>query len=110
MKMASYKDKWKLLFDLSGLDDLDKPLSKKILSDPKHPITMLILYIYSMECFIYTDLNRACREKDQSKIQYYGAYAAALSYILYYANTNTNTKSTARTKTTLYRGLKMRKD
>ena len=75
-----------MLFDLEDLGDLDTPLSKEILSDPTHKITKLLLYIYTMECFIYTDLNRACREQDQSKIQYYGAYAAALSYILYYAD------------------------
>ena len=41
-----------------------------------------------METFIYADMNRACREKDESKIKYYGAFAAALSYIIYFANTN----------------------
>ena len=86
LRMETYKGKWQLLFDLADLGDLDEPLSKEILSDPTHNITKLLLYIYSMECFIYTDLNRACRDQDQSKIQYYGAYAAALSYILYFAN------------------------
>ena len=51
-----------MLFDLENLGDLDKPLSKEILSDPTHKITKLLLYIYTMECFIYTDLNRACRD------------------------------------------------
>ena len=39
-----------------------------------------------MESFIYSDLNRACREKDKAKIKYFGAYAAALSYVIYAAN------------------------
>ena len=39
-----------------------------------------------MESFIYADLNKACREKDESKIKYYGAFAAALSYIIDNAN------------------------
>ena len=39
-----------------------------------------------MENFLYTALNKACREKDKSLIQYFGPYAAALSYIIYHAN------------------------
>ena len=65
---------------------MDKPLSVKILSDPHHVITRHILYIYSMESFIYADMNKASRDKDMSKIKFYGAFAAALSYIIYNAN------------------------
>lgn len=43
---------------------MEKPLTAKILSNPNHPITRHILYIYSMETFIYADLNQACRMKD----------------------------------------------
>ena len=67
-------------------EHLNKPLTAKILSDPDHVITRHILYIYSMESFIYADMNRACRDKDRSKIKFYGAFAAALSYIIYNAN------------------------
>ena len=69
------------------MGDFDKPLTAKILSDPFHKITKHILYLYSMETFIYSDLNRASREKDETKIKFYGAFAAALSYIIYFANT-----------------------
>ena len=41
-----------------------------------------------MESFIYHDLNRATREKDRSGIKFYGAFAAALSFILYSASKN----------------------
>ena len=68
--------------------DLDKPLTSKILSNSNHKITKHLLYIYSMECFIYPYLNRACRDKNLAQIQYFGAYAAALSYIIYFANKN----------------------
>lgn len=83
-----YKQNWDYLFQLASLGDMDKPLTKNILSNPEHNITKHILYLYSMESFIYGDLNHASREKDQSQIQFYGAYAAALSYIIYFANTN----------------------
>ena len=95
-----------MLFDLAKLGDLDKSLTPKILSNPDHPITRHILYLYSMESFIYDELNRATREKDESKIKYYGAYAAALSFIIYYANKNRKANKLEGT-TTLYRGLKM---
>ena len=48
--------------------ELDKPLTAKILSNPDHKITKRILYLYSMESFIYFELNKASRNKDISKI------------------------------------------
>lgn len=83
-----YADKWHLLFDIAKLGDLNKPLTPVILSNPYHCITKHLLYIYSMESFVYADLNIASRDKDRSKIQYYGAFAAALSYIINFANGN----------------------
>ena len=78
-----------MLFELADLDyNFDKPLTPKILSDPNHRIVKHIMYLYSMECFIYEELNRVSREKDKSKIKFYGAFAAALSYIIYSANQN----------------------
>ena len=81
-----------MLFDLAKLGDQNKPLTAKILSDPNHKITKHILYLYSMESFIYEELNCASRDKDVSKIEYYGAFAAALSYIIYNANKNRKDK------------------
>ena len=77
-----------MLFDFANLGDLDNPLTPKILSDPNNVITRHILYLYSMESFIYGELNKATRDKDKSKIKYYGAYSAALSFIIYQANKN----------------------
>ena len=84
-----YQLNWELLFKLGTYGhSMYKPLTAKILSNPEHPITRHILYIYSMESFIYADMNQACRVKDASKIRFYGAFAAALSYIIYNANRN----------------------
>ena len=63
-----YAANWGMLFALAKLGDLDKPLTPKVLSDPDHVITKHLLYIYSMESFIYGELNRASRDKDESKI------------------------------------------
>lgn len=79
---AAYQKQWKMLFKMDGLKDIEKPLTPQILSDPRHEITKHLLYLYSMESFIYPHLNRACREKNKEEIPYYGAFAAALSYII----------------------------
>ena len=101
-----YTRNWKMLFDLPNLGNLDKPLTTKILSNPNHKITKHIIYLYTMESFIYADMNKACREKDETKIKFYGAFAAALSYIIYFANTKRKSNKLKKT-TILYRGLKM---
>lgn len=44
-----------------------------------------------MESFVYPDLNRACREKDATKIENYAAFAFALSQIIYLANSKLQT-------------------
>ena len=96
-----------MLFKLAKLDDdMDKPLTPKVLSDPEHRTVKHIMYIYSMESFIYTDLNRVCREKDKSMIKFYGAFAAALSFIIHSANQN-KIENKLQDATTLFRGLKL---
>lgn len=88
---TEYKSNWDLLFELANLDyDFDKPLTPSILSNPYNKTVKHILYLYSMESFIYEDLNRVCREKDKSKIKFYGAFAAALSFIINSASKNRN--------------------
>ena len=103
----TYKFNWEVLFELNNLGQhLDEPLTVKILSDPNHAITQRILYIYSMECFIYEDMNKACRDQDKSKIKFYGAFAAALSYIIYSANKHRTDKKVTK-QSHLFRGVKM---
>ena len=76
-----------MLFELADLEeDLDKPLTPEVLSNPEHKAVRHIIYIYTMESFVYAELNRVCREKDKSKIKFYGAFAAALSFIIQNAN------------------------
>ena len=85
---------------------MDKSLTPKLLGNPDHKAVKHIMYIYSMESFIYADLNRVCREKDRSKIKFYGAYAAALSYIIHSANQNRGVEKLKDT-TLLFRGVKL---
>ena len=103
-----YKTNWDKLFQIDKLGNIDKPLTQSILSNPYHPITRHIIYLYSMQSFIYQDLNRACRKQNEEDIQYFGAFAAALSFILYNANSGRPDK--IRGKTVLFRGLKLSYD
>ena len=66
--------------------DYREPLSAEVLGDPEHDFVKLILYIYSMQSFIFIQMNRASRDKDISKIEKFGPLAAALSYIIHCGN------------------------
>jgi len=77
--------------------------------NPEHPVTRHIFYVYSMSSFVYPALNRTCRSKNQNNIQHYGAFAAALSCILYFANKNRKGERLSGT-TELYRGLQLPPD
>ena len=69
-------------------EKLEKLLTRKILSNTSHRITQFLLYLHTQETFLYKDLKKASREKDQSKIMTLGPYALALSYILTKAKSN----------------------
>ena len=81
-----YVVQWKMLFEMANMGPLDMPLTQSVLSDPYHPITKHLLYLYTMESFIYSTLNRSSRDQIKEQLDYYGPYAAALGYILYFAN------------------------
>ena len=58
-----------------------------------------------MESFVFKEVNKASREKDLSKIEYYGAYASALGYVIHAANAKRQDKLA--NKFTVFRGTKM---
>jgi len=97
-----YAERWKMLFDLAKLGDLDVPLTRKILSNPEHNINKHLLYLYSMESFIFGAMNRASRAKDEHKIKFYGPLASALSFIVHCGNKKLTDLSK---ELTVYRGL-----
>ena len=83
-----YSDVWKKIFSLAKTVDMKKPLTQKILSNPDHEFVKLLIYIYSMESFIFKEMNRTSRIKDESNIKFYGAFASALGYIIHCGNKN----------------------
>jgi hypothetical protein len=66
----------------TSLTDKDTPLTDDILYDPQHPITQLMLTIYSLECFVYKSLNAGHRFGDKSKIDSLGPYAQVMDTIV----------------------------
>lgn len=95
---------WKHIFAMQGTTDGNKQLTPAILSNSKHDLVKKMLYVYSMESFIFSEMNKTIREKDTSKIEIYGPLAAALSFIVHAGNKKLTDLSQ---NFTVYRGLKM---
>ena len=47
---------------------MNQPLDEDILKNTDHPVTKTLIYIHSMETFIYGDLKKACLNKDCSRV------------------------------------------
>ena len=58
------------------------------LSNPRHKDVKAILFIYSMETFLYSRLNQIQRTKDTSSILTLGPFAVALTRIIDKAERN----------------------
>ena len=54
----------------------------QILDNPRHEVTKFLLYLHTMETFIYKELKNASRNQDDERIGSLGPYAMCLSYIL----------------------------
>ena len=66
------------------------------------------MYLYSMEPPFYKHLNKACRDKDISKIDNLGPFAAALGEIVRNQDAFREDKQTSNFK--VYRGLSLPDD
>ena len=53
-----------------------------ILHDPTSSVVGLLVNIYQIENFCYSELNRSCRFKDTTKVKTLGPWAAALFRII----------------------------
>ena len=66
--------------------NMRKPLDLKTLSDPNNKFVQTLVYIYSMETFLFKEMNKATRDKNVDKIKSYGPLASALSFIIHCGN------------------------
>ena len=82
-----FKEIWKYIFQIqNSVKDFTKPLTPEILSNPNHGFVKKLLYIYSMETFVFSEINKTSRMKDIDKIKFYGAFASALVFIVHCGN------------------------
>ena len=60
--MSILTNMWKKIFSIAKLaKNFNKPLDIKILSNPNHEFVKTLIYIYSMESFVFTEMNRTSR-------------------------------------------------
>lgn len=85
---------------------MKKPLTPKILSDPNHEFVKTLVYIYSMESFVFKEMNKASRSKDPLMIKMYGPFASALGFIIHCGNF----KKEKGQDIIVYRGLKITRE
>ena len=71
-----------LMWQLLNLKN-DIQIDEYMLNDANNQVTKAIMYLYSMETFIYTAINRASRNQDETKVRTLGPYAVLLAQIVY---------------------------
>ena len=86
--VAMYMEVWEKIFSIVNKIDKKKPLTPEILSDSNNDFVKTLIYIYSMESFVFKEMNKASRQKDRSKIKMYGPFASALGFIIHHGNKN----------------------
>ena len=50
--------------------------------DPEHSDVKAIMFMYSLDCFLFGRLNKISRDKDSSAIETLGPFAVALTKII----------------------------
>ena len=96
---------WRKVFEMVKDINFRKPLTPEILSDPSHKFVKTLVYIYSMQTFIFQEMKKASRNKDIKKIKYYGPLASALSFIVHCGNKR---QTKLDREFFVYRGLQMK--
>ena len=70
---------WMTFLKVQDIDDLDQVPN---VSDPNHKDVKAILFLYSLDSFLYHRLNQISRKKDASAIWTLGAYSVALTRVI----------------------------
>lgn len=77
---------WREIFDMVKNVSFNEPLTLKVLANPNHKFVKTMIYIYSMESFLFKEMNTVSRSKDVNKIKIYGPFASALSLVIHCGN------------------------
>ena len=73
---------WKDIFNIHIVIDFDIELTRDYLEDTSLKINSSLLYIHSMETFIYPTIDAAERIKDLTKVDTLGPFSFVLYKIL----------------------------
>ena len=76
------------MFNAASLGEFHEPLNHVDLFNPNKEVTQNILYIFSLETFLYKAINAASKQQDESKIETLGPFARVLSWIVLAAEKN----------------------
>jgi len=123
--LEGLNEAWESYFDelpKTGIDywgeeseiDHNTPLTGLILDSPTHPVSQMLLYLYSLDSWLFSQLNSGSREGDQAKVDTLGPYAYAFGYVIAGAASSREDIPEMRkllevTGTTLYRGTGLTK-
>jgi len=61
---------------------MNEELTLKILRNADHPVTKTLIYIHSMQTFIYGDLKEASLNLDCSRVKTFGPFARVMGIIV----------------------------
>ena len=86
-KFFNFEKSFENTFDyiMKPNDHIMGKLTSKVLSDPNSHEVCMILYLYSMEPF-HSELQKASRNMDRSKIEMLGPFAMALYMVMINSN------------------------
>ena len=82
------KESWLQILNLIEDTDKNAYLTDQILENPRSSVTQVMLYIFSMECFLQKSLYDAIKYSDESKVDTLGPYAHVMSIIVREAGVN----------------------
>jgi hypothetical protein len=74
---------WVAIMKLADLHGSNNQVNEYVLSNSENVVTKTIVYIYTMESFVYRELNKAARNYDLSKVDTLGPFAVLLTQIIY---------------------------
>ena len=70
---------WYTFLEVSQIQDLKKV---PVTDHPEHQDVKAIMFMYSLDCFLFGRLNKISRDKDSSAIETLGPFAVALTKII----------------------------
>lgn len=70
------------MFKDTGIENWDEPLDEDEMSNPENKFVRLIIYIFSMDTFLFSAVNYAIKFRDMIKTSTLGPYAKILGSAL----------------------------